>query len=73
MTVAQRDVLDAAFNSLTAEQRSVIALHYIADLSIRDVAATLGIRVGTAKSRLNAGLRTLRTALSELEESHDAT
>lgn len=73
MTVAQRDVLDAAFDSLTAEQRGVIALHYIADLSIRDVAATLGIRVGTAKSRLNAGLRILRTALSELEGSNDAT
>lgn len=73
VTLAQRDVLDAAFDSLTAEQRAVIALHYITDLSIRDVAATLGIPTGTAKSRLNAGLRTLRTELSELEESNDAT
>lgn len=58
-----RQALDGAFAGLSAEQRSVVALHYGADLSIRDAAESMGIAVGTAKSRLNAALRRLRVAV----------
>ena len=46
--------------ALRPEDRAVIVLHYLADLPLREVAATLGLRLGTVKSRLNAGLRAAR-------------
>ncbi|MFO0956678.1 MAG: RNA polymerase sigma factor [Isosphaeraceae bacterium] len=44
--------------------RSVVALHYAGGLSIHEVARTLGIPPGTAKSRLNSALEQLRRRLS---------
>lgn len=58
-----RQALDGVFAGLSADQRAVIALHYGADLSIRDAAESMGVAVGTAKSRLNAALRRLRAAV----------
>jgi RNA polymerase sigma-70 factor (ECF subfamily) len=55
--------IDAALRRLPGEQRAVIALHYLADLAIADVAATLRVPVGTAKSRLAAALERLRRDL----------
>lgn len=54
-----------ALASLRPEDRAVIVLHYLADLPLREVAATLGLRLGTVKSRLNAGLRALRAERQE--------
>lgn len=67
VTIEHREILDGAFEALTADQRSVLALHYTADLSIRDAARVLGIPAGTAKSRLNSALRALRAALEATE------
>jgi DNA-directed RNA polymerase specialized sigma24 family protein len=39
-------------------------LHYYLDLPLPEVAATLGVPLGTAKSRLGRGLTVLRRALS---------
>jgi RNA polymerase sigma-70 factor (ECF subfamily) len=55
--------LHAALATLTVDHRAVVGLHYLADLSMPEVAATLGIPVGTAKSRLNAALIVLRRRL----------
>lgn len=55
--------IDAALRRLPVEQRAVIALHYVADLAIADVAAALHVPVGTAKSRLAAALERLRRDL----------
>lgn len=55
-----RAVLEPAFDALSPEQRAVLALHYSMGLSISEAADALGVRVGTAKSRLNAGLTALR-------------
>jgi RNA polymerase sigma-70 factor, ECF subfamily len=65
--VEARVLLEPAFVRLTPDQRAVLALHYSMGYSIADSANALGIRVGTAKSRLNAGLRALRRAV----DSHD--
>jgi RNA polymerase sigma-70 factor (ECF subfamily) len=64
-TVATVIDLDAALDRLTADQRAIVALHYQLGLPIREVALTLGIRDGTAKSRLNAALVVLRRVLGE--------
>jgi RNA polymerase sigma factor (sigma-70 family) len=60
-----RAILEPAFDGLTPDQRAVLALHYSLGLSIADAADALGIRVGTAKSRLNGGLAALRRALED--------
>lgn len=60
-----RAVLEPAFEGLTPDQRAVLALHYSMGYSIADAADALGIRVGTAKSRLSAGLSALRHELED--------
>jgi RNA polymerase sigma factor (sigma-70 family) len=60
-----RAVLEPAFERLTPDQRAVLALHYSMGFSIADAADALGIRVGTAKSRLSAGLSALRRELDD--------
>lgn len=51
-----------ALRKLPAGQREVIALHHLADLTVEQVADTLGLPTGTVKARLSRG----RTALSTL-------
>lgn len=65
--VEARVVLEPAFERLTPDQRAVLALHYSMGFSIADAADALGVRVGTAKSRLNAALTVLRKAVAEPE------
>jgi RNA polymerase sigma-70 factor (ECF subfamily) len=64
-----RAILEPAFESLTPDQRAVLALHYSLGLSIADAADALGIRLGTAKSRLSGGLAVLRGALEDPERN----
>ncbi len=58
---AQR--VNLAVTELSPSLRAVIVLHYTAGLSIREVASTMGVSVGTIKSRLSAGLEKLRGQL----------
>ncbi len=53
----------AALETLPGEVREVFVLHYSGGLSLSEVAAAMGIKTGTAKSRLAAGLGQLRKAL----------
>lgn len=55
-----RAFLATTFSALSYDQRAVIALHYAAGLSLREVAEALDVPVGTAKSRLAAALEALR-------------
>lgn len=72
--VEARTVLEPAFEALTADQRAVLALHYSMGYSIAEAADALGVRVGTAKSRLSAGLAVLRRAIEEpLQEIETGT
>ena len=64
-TVAARDELDHAFRRLTPEQRSVVVLHHHLGIPLTEIAATLGIPEGTARSRLHYAVRQLRAALDE--------
>ena len=61
----KRLVLRKAISNLSPEHRQVVALRYFAWLTVPEVAHALGIREGTAKSRLNRALRNLRRQLDE--------
>jgi RNA polymerase sigma-70 factor (ECF subfamily) len=61
--VADRDLLDAALQRLVPEWRAVVVLHYYLGLPLPDVAATLGIPLGTAKSRLHRSLAEMRRSI----------
>ena len=56
-------VLLQALRQLPAGQRRVIALYHLADLSVQQVADTLGLPTGTVKARLSRGRAALSTLL----------
>jgi RNA polymerase sigma-70 factor (ECF subfamily) len=62
-SLAERDRLSRELGRLGADQRTVLVLHFYLDLPISVIADVLEIPVGTAKSRLNRGLSTMRSAL----------
>lgn len=64
LSVADRDELERAFRRLPAEQRAVVVLHHYLGLPLTEVAGTLGIPAGTARSRLHVATRRLRAALT---------
>ena len=64
-SVADRDTLDRAFRRLSPEQRAVVVLHHHLGYPLTEIAATLGIPAGTARSRLHLAVRQLRTALDD--------
>lgn len=55
--------LSLQLDTLPAMCRAVILLHYFEQLSLREVAEVLDLKVGTVKSRLNYGLSALRKGL----------
>ena len=64
-SVADREALEIAFRGLTAEQRAVVVLHHHQGYPLTEIAATLGIPEGTARSRLHYAVRQLRAALDD--------
>jgi RNA polymerase sigma-70 factor, ECF subfamily len=62
-SVAARDELEGAFRRLSPEQRAVVVLHHHLGFPLKEVAATLGIPEGTARSRLHYAVRQLRATL----------
>lgn len=57
--------LVAALATLTDEQRQVVTLRFLADLSLRDVAKILDKRAGAVKMLQARGLEALKAALHE--------
>ncbi len=55
--------LAQALKALPRAQRQVVALHYLMDLSIADIAGCLGSAEGTVKTHLHRGRAALRAAL----------
>lgn len=71
---AELPELDAEFWSavrgLPARQAQVVALHYVDDRSIDDIASVLGIAAGTVKATLFQARASLATSLGcEIEEN----
>jgi RNA polymerase sigma factor (sigma-70 family) len=61
--LAVHDQLERGLTRLSAEQRAVVVLVYYLDLPLADAAQSLGVPVGTAKSRLNRATSALRAAI----------
>lgn len=73
VSVAERDALERGFRRLDPEQRALIVLHHYLDLPLPEVAETLRIPLGTAKSRLHRALSAMRAALeADLRTTADA-
>src|SRR6476659_5403053 len=63
LTIDDRDALDRAFRRLSIEQRAVFVLHHHQGLPLVEIAETLSIPAGTARSRLHYATRVLRAAI----------
>jgi RNA polymerase sigma factor (sigma-70 family) len=61
--IARLDLLERAFNRLTLDERTMLALHHLEERSLRELSAVLGIPEGTVKSRLHAARRSLERAM----------
>lgn len=60
---SETDALERAFARLDAADRTILVLHHLEHQALTTIAETLGIPVGTAKSRLFAARRALERAL----------
>ncbi len=63
LSVADRDLLDRGFRRLPPEQRAILVLHHYLGYAPSEIAETLGIPPGTARSRLHHAHRAMRAAL----------
>jgi RNA polymerase sigma-70 factor (ECF subfamily) len=63
LAVQRREELHRAFAALSVEQRTVVILHHYLDLPLHEIGETLGLPVGTVKSRLHYALQTMRATL----------
>ena len=61
--VHDRDQLERGFRRLSVDQRAVVVLHTYVGLTEGEVAAVLGVPVGTVSSRLHYAVRAMRAAL----------
>jgi RNA polymerase sigma factor (sigma-70 family) len=55
--------VQSALDALTPEYRAAVVLCDIEGLSYEEIAATLGVKLGTVRSRIHRGRAQLRTAL----------
>jgi RNA polymerase sigma-70 factor, ECF subfamily len=67
--LADRQILDQALAGLAPSHRAVVALHYLLGMPLREVAASLRIPVGTAKSRMHYALAAMRLTVTAESES----
>ncbi len=61
--LADRDELARVFDRLSIDHRTIVVLHHYLGMTVDEAATTIGIPVGTAKSRLHYATDALRAAL----------
>jgi RNA polymerase sigma-70 factor (ECF subfamily) len=61
--VIDRDQLERGFRRLSIDHRAVVVLHHYLDWPLDQIAETLGVPLGTVRSRLHHAMRGLRAAL----------
>ena len=62
--LVDRDELDRALGRLTPEHRALVVLHYYLGMPLPEAAASLGISLGAAKSRLHRAMGSMRQSFS---------
>jgi RNA polymerase sigma-70 factor (ECF subfamily) len=62
-SVIDRDQLERGFGRLSIDHRAVVVLHHYLDMTLEEVAQSLGVPIGTVRSRLHYAMRALRSAL----------
>ena len=70
-TELDRRTIRQALAGLTPDHREVIVLRYFADLTVPELAETIGVPLGTAKSRLHRALGQLRDQLTMEDDRED--
>ena len=63
LDVATRDALERGFRRLPPEQSAVFVLHHYLGWPLGEIAETLGVPLGTVKSRIHYATTSLRAAL----------
>jgi RNA polymerase sigma-70 factor, ECF subfamily len=61
--VVERDLLDRALRAIEPDWRAIVVLHFYLGMPMPEIAGTLGIPLGTAKSRLHRAIGVLRTTV----------
>ena len=61
--IADRELLDRGFRQLPVDQRAVLVLRHVVGLPLEEVARTLDIPAGTARSRLYRALQAMRASI----------
>ena len=55
-------------DNLPAEQKMVLLMYYVQDMSIKEIAEALGISESTVKSRMNYGKKKMRAQAEDMEK-----
>ena len=71
-TVLDRDELEQGLRSISVDHRTILTLRYYLDYQVEDIAASLDIPIGTAKSRLNRAISALRAAMEAHAREREA-
>jgi RNA polymerase sigma-70 factor (ECF subfamily) len=71
--LADRDQVAGVLRHLDERARAIVVLHYFLGMPLTEVAATLGLPVGTVKSRLHRALGSMRIAIAAEPTSHPSS
>ncbi len=61
--IADRELLERGYRQLSVDQRAVLVLRHLVGLPLEEVARTLDIPTGTARSRLYRALQKMRASI----------
>lgn len=61
--------IDRAMDRLSPQQRTILALRHFEQMSLEEIASSLGLRPGTARAHLFRAVHKLRDELSSLREA----
>lgn len=67
----QQRIIAEILDGLSPEQKLTVQYYYFEEMSVGDIAATMGCSEGTVKSRLNYARKSLKTAINTFEVKHD--